>query len=184
MKENKRNSVGVKKNSSSLVEDIAELLKAGRKQFYSSANTILVDTYWQIGKRIVEFEQGGKEKSVYGSKLLDVLSQDLKSKYGKGFSRTNLVFVRLLYINYRKSQTLSDQLSWSHYVELLSIEDDLARSFYEKQTLIEKWSVRELRRQINSALSPFFYLPVKNMLEEKIKDLITTEVTYGLEFCW
>ncbi|OGU63793.1 MAG: hypothetical protein A2499_05575 [Stygiobacter sp. RIFOXYC12_FULL_38_8] len=152
MKENKRNSVGVKKNYSSLVEDIGELLKAGRKQFYSSANTILVRTYWQIGKRIVEFEQGGKEKSVYGSKLLDVLSQDLKSKYGKGFSRTNLVFVRLLYINYRKSQTLSDQLSWSHYVELLSIEDDLARSFYEKQTLIEKWSVRELRRQINSAL--------------------------------
>src|SRR3989339_1051089 len=152
MKENKRNSVGVKKNYSSLVEDIGELLKAGRKQFYSSANTILVRTYWQIGKRIVEFEQGGKEKSVYGSKLLDVLSQDLKSKYGKGFSRTNLVFVRLLYINYRKSQTLSDQLSWSHYVELLSVSDDLARAFYEKECVVNHWSVRELARQINSLL--------------------------------
>ncbi|MEW6653672.1 MAG: PDDEXK nuclease domain-containing protein [Bacteroidota bacterium] len=151
MKSKKQNCV-VKKSYSSLIEDIGELLKTGRKQFYSSANTILVYTYWQIGKRIVEFEQGGKKKSVYGSKLLDVLSRDLKSMYGKGFSRTNLIFFRLLYLNYQKSQTLSDQLSWSHYVELLGIEDDLARGFYEKQTLIEKWSVRELRRQINTAL--------------------------------
>ncbi|MDP3581857.1 MAG: DUF1016 N-terminal domain-containing protein, partial [Ignavibacteria bacterium] len=75
MKADKQNSVaGSKKKYSSLVEDIGELLTAGRKKFYTTANTILVDTYWQIGKRIVEFEQGGKEKSVYGSKLLDVLS--------------------------------------------------------------------------------------------------------------
>lgn len=153
MREKKRNSVvGSKNKYSSLIEDIGELLTSARKSFYSTANTILVHTYWQIGKRIVEFEQSGKEKAIYGSKLLDTLSRDLKSKYGKGFSRTNLIFFRLLYLNYRKSQTLSNQLSWSHYVELLSVEDNLARSFYEEQTLIEKWSVRELRRQINSAL--------------------------------
>jgi len=151
MKSKKQNSV-VKKTYSSLIEDIGELLKAGRNQFYYSANTILVQTYWQIGKRIVEFEQGGKEKAVYGSKLLDTLATDLKSNYGKGFSRSNVYLMRQLFIVYPKFQTLSGKFTWSHVVELLNVEDDLARSFYEKQTIIEKWSVRELRRQINSAL--------------------------------
>jgi hypothetical protein len=159
MKSNKQNSI-VKKTYSSLIEDIGELLKAGRKQFYSSANTILVQTYWQVGKRIVEFEQAGKEKADYGSNLLDTLSRDLKSKFGKGFSRSNVYLMRQLFVAYPKFQTLSGKFTWSHLVELLNVDDDLARSFYEKQTLIEKWSVRELRRQINSALFPYFQIPI------------------------
>jgi len=111
-----------------------------------------VKTYWDIGKRIVEFEQKGEERANYGAELLKKLAKDLSLKYGKGFSRSNLQYMRLLYIKYPKCQTLSGKLSWSHYVELLGVSDDLARSFYEKQCIRENWSVRELKRQIDSML--------------------------------
>jgi len=129
-----------------------------------------VKTYRDIGKRIVEFEQKGEERANYGAELLKKLAKDLSLKYGKGFSRSNLQYMRLLYIKYPKCQTLSGKLSWSHYVELLGVSDDLARSFYEKQCIRENWSVtdlppknetisfsnpslqRELKRQIDSML--------------------------------
>ena len=79
----------------------------------------------RIGKRIIEFEQGGKVKVEYGTKLFEKVAKDLKNSYGKGFSRTNVIYIRLLYIKFPKSQTLSDQLSWSHYVELLGVTDKL-----------------------------------------------------------
>ncbi len=135
-----------------LVNDIGILLKQGRAQASKKINSILVDTYWRLGQRIVEFEQAGKIKAEYGKELLPRLSKDLKSRYGKGFSRSNLQYMRLLYICYSKRQTLSGKLSWSHYVELLSISDDVSRSFYEKQCIAENWSVRELKRQRNASL--------------------------------
>jgi len=135
-----------------LISTIGDILGKARNFAYQQINTILVKTYREIGKHIVEYEQGGKEKAEYGTKLFDKLSRDLKDQYGKGFSRTNLIYIRLLYLKYTKSQTLSDQLSWSHYVELLGIEDDLERSFYEKQCLHEKRSLRELKRQRATAL--------------------------------
>lgn len=100
----------------------------------------------------MEFEQGGAAKSDYGQQLLKTLSQDLKASLGRGFSRSNLVYMRLLYLRYPIGQKPSDQLSWSHYVELLKIEDDLERSFYEKQAINEHWSVPELKRQKETAL--------------------------------
>ena len=136
----------------SLISDIGDLLEQGRTHAYHAVNEILVKTYWEIGKRIVEFEQYGKEKAEYGSALLENLSKDLRLRHGKGFSKSNLVYMRLFYLKYPKSETLSHQLSWSHYFELLKIEDDLERSFYEKQSITEKWSNRELKRQKNSAL--------------------------------
>src|SRR3972149_841042 len=108
----------------SLISDIGNLLEQGRTQAYHAVNDILVKTYWAIGKRIVEFEQRGKEKAEYGSALLENLSKDLKLRHGKGFSKSNLVYMRLFYLKYQKSETLSHQLSWSHYFELLKIEDD------------------------------------------------------------
>src|SRR3989339_2093596 len=127
------------KDSKSLIQDISEILERGRNQAYKAVNNILVQTYREIGKRIVEFEQKGKITSEYGSKLLINLSKEL-APYGKGFSRSNLTYMRLFYIKYPISETVSHLLSWSHYFELLKVEDDLARCFYEKQCIKEKWS--------------------------------------------
>lgn len=136
----------------SLVDNIGTLLEQGRAQAIQKVNTILVDTYWHVGRRIVEYEQAGQIKAEYGKELLLRLSKDLKAHYGKGFSRSNLQYMRLLYTAYPKRQTLSGKLSWSHYVELLSISDDAGRAFYEKQCIAENWSVRELKRQRNASL--------------------------------
>ncbi len=138
-------------NYRNLIQDIETILNKGRTQAYKTVNNILVKTYWEIGRRIVEFEQKGKITSEYGSKLLIKLSKEL-SPLGKGFSRSNLTYMRLLYIKYPKSETLSHQLSWSHYFELLKIDDDLTRKFYERQCIKERWSVRELKRQKNAML--------------------------------
>lgn len=140
------------KNYLILVDNISRILEEGRKNAIKSVNQILVKTYWQIGKQIIEYEQEGSERAEYGSKLLDVLSKDLKSKCGKGFSRRNVLDMRRFYLIYKNWQTVSAELSWSHYVEILGLENDLERSFYEKQCIKDRLSVRELRRQINSAL--------------------------------
>ena len=138
-------------NYQNLAQEINNILKQGQKQAISSVNLLLLQTYWQIGQKIVEFEQKGNIKAEYGSELLKNLAKELKI-HGKGFSRSNLTYMRLLYINYPKSETLSHKLSWSHYFEILKVENPLARSFYEKQCVIENWSVRELKRQKNSML--------------------------------
>ena len=177
-------------NYTLLITTIGTVLSQARLNAYRAANTILVQTYWQIGKYIVEFEQQGNEKAEYGSKLLDTLSKDLMKQYGKGFSRSNLISIRLLYLKYPISQTLSDQLTWSHYVTLLTVTGDFARGFYEKQCLLENWSVRELKRQKDThlferlALSKdkkgILVLSEKDQLLEKSSDLIRDP--YILEF--
>lgn len=145
-----------------LINQIGSLLENGRKQVAQSVNTILVQTYWLIGRYIVGYEQGGKEKADYGSQLLDHLAKDLSERYGKGFSRSNVFQIRQFYLRFSKIQTLSGQfekseqppniLSWSHYVEILKAESDLEISFYAKQSEKENWSVRELKRQMKSML--------------------------------
>jgi len=112
----------------------------------------ILNAYWSIGKNIVEFEQKGKEKAEYGKKLLVNLSKDLSIKHGKGFSRSNLQYMRLLYQYYPIRQTVFGKLSWSHYIELLSINDELSRKFYQNQAEIENWTVRELKRQKKTGL--------------------------------
>lgn len=151
-------------NYSELVTEIGTLLAKGREQVAQSVNTILVQTYWLIGRHIVDFEQGGKEKAVYGSNLLDQLSKDLTILYGKGFGRSNLFSIRQFYVCFSKIQTVSGQLpdqqfelpafklSWSHYVEILKSENELEIGFYVKQAEKENWSVRELKRQMKSML--------------------------------
>jgi len=135
-----------------LIKNIGSLLEQARQQVYVAVNQVLVKTYWDIGKEIIEYEQQGQEKAEYGSRLLEELSGDLRTSYGKGFSKSNVYLMRLFYFKFQKFQTVSGKLSWSHYTELLGVADDLARSFYEQQCLREKWSVRELKRQINSLL--------------------------------
>jgi len=135
-----------------LINQIGGLLQRGREQVAQSVNTILVQTYWSIGRHIVEYEQGGKEKAEYGSFLFEQLSKDLTKLYGKGFSRANLLYMRKLYLTFPKSETLSNFLSWSHYFEILRSDNDLEINFYAKQTEKENWSVRELKRQMKSML--------------------------------
>jgi predicted nuclease of restriction endonuclease-like (RecB) superfamily len=145
-----------------LVNSIGALLAKGREQAGRAVNTILVQTYWQIGRHIVEFEQGGVTKAEYGSELLDKLSKDLIIAYGRGFSRSNLVYMRKFYLTFpmtetsskqhQISETLSHQLSWSHYFEILKADNELEISFYVKQCEKENWSVRELKRQMKSML--------------------------------
>ena len=135
-----------------LLVNIGSTLQKAKENAIKAINTELVKANWEIGRHIVEFEQHGKEKADYGSALLTSLAKDLKNKYGKGFSKSNIYLCRLFYTKYQKFQTVSGKLSWSHYAELLTVSDDLARSFYEKQSIKENWSFREMKRQIDSAL--------------------------------
>lgn len=115
-----------------LVNSITKTYISGQQNAVASVNTYLVNTYWQIGKYIVEFEQKGKQKADYGKALINNLSQDLGIKLGKGFSRSNLIYMRLFYLEFPISEKPSHLLSWSHFVELLKISDKL---IYTQQIL-------------------------------------------------
>jgi predicted nuclease of restriction endonuclease-like (RecB) superfamily len=135
-----------------LVQSIGNTIEGARNSAIKAVNTELLKANWEIGKYIVEFEQYGNKKAEYGSALLDTLAKDLKIRFGKGFSKSNVYLMRQLYIKFPIFQTLSGKLSWSHYAELLGVSDDTTRVFYLKQCDNENWSVRELKRQINSSL--------------------------------
>ena len=112
----------------------------------------MVRTYWEVGRHIVEYEQKGEDRAIYGDRLLERLSKDLSLEFGKGFSRSNLFQIRAFYLKFQKIQTLSGQLSWSHYLELSKADSELEISFYSRQSEKENWSVRELKRQMKSML--------------------------------
>ncbi len=146
------NKLTENKEYKELIKNIGSVFNKAKSKIISTINVEMLGAYWEIGKHIVEFEQKGKLKAEYGKQLLIKLSKDLSVKYGKGFSRSNLQYMRLFYLYYPIRQTVSGKLSWSHYVELLSISNDLERKFYQKQTEIENWTVRELKRQKKSGL--------------------------------
>lgn len=133
----------------SLISDTWEKAK-GRAAL--AVNTELLDANWQTGRYIVEFEQGGNTKARYGEQLITNLAKDLTRLRGKGFSRSNLFNMRLFYVRFPKIQTVSGQLTWSHYLELLKCDDSLEMQFYMKECINQGWKVRELKRQINSSL--------------------------------
>ena len=136
-------------------EQAADSIKAVEKRLADMAvqvNTELLSTYWNIGKIIVEHEQENKDRADYGKQTLKELSKELTKEFGKGFSVSNLQFMRRFYQSYQIQQTVSVKLSWSHYCELLSISDPDKRSFYEKETINSGWSIRELKRQISTSL--------------------------------
>ncbi len=143
------------KNYQSLISQISDTYSEGRSKAVLAVNSFLVETYWQIGRYIVEFEQNGFAKAEYGKELLKTLSEDLSNKHGKGFSLSNVYLMRQFFVRYPKFQTVSGKfkrLSWSHICEMIPIENDLERQFYENQCQIENWNVRELKRQKKSSL--------------------------------
>jgi len=127
----------------SLLDNVSTLIEEARTKAVKQVNTIIVHTYWVIGRLIVEEEQKGEEKADYGTTLIVELSKDLTKRHGKGFSKSNLFLMRKFYLTYppQKFQTVSGKfengqiLSWSHYCELITIKDDLARSFYEIESI-------------------------------------------------
>lgn len=135
-----------------LIENISMAINDARRKVASHINATMTRAYWQIGKYIVEYEQGGQAKVAYGTSTLSELSRQLTARFGRGFSRPNLVNMRKFYLLYPNCQTVSDILTWSHISELIKAEDELERSFYEKECIAQKWDVRTLKRQMSSAL--------------------------------
>jgi hypothetical protein len=134
----------------SFYHDIKSILQTARDNAYKSVNFIMVEAYWNIGKKIVEVEQNGETKAKYGSKLISELSKQLTVDFGKGFNTTNLKMMRQFYLIFPNRHTLCDQLSWSHYRLIMRIENEKARDYYIQETIASNWSVRALERQINS----------------------------------
>lgn len=163
--------------SNILIKQAVDLLEAARHQAVRNTNSLMVFTYFHLGRLIVEHEQGGNTKAAYGQETIKQLSKELCKKFGNGFSQRNLEQIRTFFLIYRnrqkklpipqtpsaKSLLKSEAafqasfaevfpLSWSHYVALCRIKDTAERSFYEIEVTQGNWSVRELQRQINSGL--------------------------------
>lgn len=158
-----------------LLGGIADLLEEARRTSARAINALMTATYWEIGRRIVEFEQQGRVRAEYGEMLLERLAQDLSARFGRGFSYPNVNRFRQFYLAFPRAPILSTpsrgsdrdrqaspeassitalaarfSLPWSAYVRLLSVRNESARAFYEAEALRGGWSVRQLDRQIGS----------------------------------
>jgi len=153
---------------SNYINDIKGILATARQNAYSAVNVAMVEAYWQIGKRIVEQEQHGEDRAVYGEGILKELSKALTAEFGKGFSYSSLYTFRQFYMTYPDPDifyTLCRKLSWSHNRLIMRVEDASARSYYLKEASEQAWSVRTLERNINT----FYYrrlLSSRNKPEE------------------
>lgn len=136
---------------SKVYTDIKELLEIARSKAYISVNSIMVETYWKIGQRIVEEEQGGEIRAEYGSKLIENLSRYLTDTFGKGFSEANLKNMRKFYITYPEFDTQCvANLSWTNIRTIIRIDDKAERDYYLKESVAENWTSRQLERNIKS----------------------------------
>ena len=128
---------------------IREILASARAKAYSAVNFAMVEAYWEIGKSIVE-KQGGNATAEYGSRLLEELSKQMTADFGKGFTTTNLKYMRQFYLAFPNRHALRDQLSWTHYRLIMRVENEQARQFYVDECAKSNWSTRQLERQINT----------------------------------
>lgn len=175
------------KRQEKLFTDIKALLEQSRKVVTNSVNTMMVLTYFHIGRLIIENEQEGKRRADYAKEIIKTLSSKLTEEYGRGFSERNLRSFRQFYLIYKESEIWQSliakfeesdilahisknpfRLSWTHYLILLRIKDEDERKFYEIEVINERWSVRELERQVNSALYERLAL---NRDKNKVKEL-------------
>jgi predicted nuclease of restriction endonuclease-like (RecB) superfamily len=162
----------IKIETESFYNQIRNLLDQARGKVFQQVNKTMVLTYFEIGKLIVEKEQGGNIRATYGKQILKELSKRLISEFGKGFSLRNLEQMRQFYFIYSKTQTVSAEfiLSWSHYLILMRIEDEDERKFYEKEAANNNWSLKELQRQYNSALYTRLTLSRDKSAVKKLSD--------------
>lgn len=176
--------------NNNFIDDIRALINEARKQVVHTVNTVMVATYWEIGRRIVEEEQNGNERAEYGTYLIQNLSKVLTTKFGKGFDESNLRNMRLFFKAFPIRDSLRHELSWTHYRQLIRVENAEARKFYLKEAADSAWSSRQLERQISS----FYYQRllasqnkgiVKNEAEQNNAPITPSEVLkdpYILEF--
>lgn len=155
-------------DESSIYENIRATVTEAQKKVFTTVNFVMVETYWNIGKLICE-AQGDNERAEYGTGLLKYLSEKLTAEFGKGFTVTNLSYMRQFYIAFPNYHALRDELSWTHYRMLLKVEDVKARQFYLDECAKSNWSTRQLERQINS-----FYF--QRLLSSRDKDSVRNEI--------
>lgn len=151
---------------------IREVLLNSRQKAYTAVNFAMVEAYWSVGKMIVE-AQSGNERAEYGDYLIKYLSGNLTNEFGKGFTVTNLKYMRQFYLLFPISHALRDQLSWTHYRLLMKVEKEKTRDFYINECIANNWSTRQLERQINS----FYYeriLSTQKNLRDEVKNEIST----------
>ncbi|BBM56708.1 hypothetical protein JMUB4039_0686 [Leptotrichia trevisanii] len=169
--------------SNNYINEIKKILKNARQKAYTAVNSAMVEAYWEIGRRIVEEEQRGKERAEYGKEIVKNLSKELTEEFGKGFSRRTLWEMRKLYVyfsDYEKVRTLFAQLTWSHFQKVLRVSDEKARIFYLTEAAENMWSVRTLDRNIstlyyNRIVASIDKKTVEDEMKEKIKSLQTEE---------
>jgi predicted nuclease of restriction endonuclease-like (RecB) superfamily len=135
-----------------IYNQIRDILTEARSRVYQAVNSEMVGSYWAIGRILVEGEQKGEERALYGKKIIPDLSRRLTQEFGKGFDASNLWNMRAFYAAYPILDAVRRELSWTHYRILLRVEKDEARAFYENEAVNAKWSTRELERQIASLL--------------------------------
>ncbi|KAB1061467.1 PDDEXK nuclease domain-containing protein [Salibacter halophilus] len=138
------------KTAEHLYDDIRKVIEQARSKAYRAVNQAMVKAYWHIGRLIVEEEQKGEERAEYGKELIKQLAEKLTGEYGKGFTPTNLKYMRQFYNTFEKSHAVRGQLSWTHYRLLLKVEEEEARDFYLKEAVENNWSTRTLNRQIGN----------------------------------
>ncbi|MGN0070203.1 MAG: YhcG family protein [Atopobiaceae bacterium] len=134
---------------SGFYEGIAQVLEQARDRAYHAVNSAMVQAYWEVGRRIVD-EQGGESRAAYGKALISELSRRLTEDFGRGFTATNLKYMRQFYLAFPKGHTLCDELTWSHYRTLSRVSDPKARAWYEREAAVQGWSVRTLERNIST----------------------------------
>ena len=157
------------KEDNSLFEQIKNVLDEARRQVARSVNTTIVKAYWQVGKYIVEYVQQGKGRAEYGKGVIKNLSTRLMKEYGSGFTATNLKIMRQFYLYYPKGHALRDQLTWTHWRALLTVQDETARNYYLQECVAGNWSTRQLERQINT----MYY---ERMLASRDKNAVRAEI--------
>ena len=153
-----------------LLGDITRIIHQARIQVRQTVNTAMVESYWQIGRLIVEHEQQGQARADYGKQQLQYLAAQLTCQFGKGFDVTNLRNMRRFYLAFPIRETLSLELSWSHYNVLARLDNPLARQWYMQEVETHAWSVRALERQIG-------VLYYERLLASKDKTAVETEAS-------
>lgn len=157
-----------------LLTEIRSILNQARTQLQQTVNHTMVQTYWNVGRLIVEHEQEGKNRAIYGQQQIKALSEQLRQEFGKGFNERNLRRMRSFYLLYPIWPTVSAKLSWSHYCELLRVENQKAREWYMQEAIDHTWSVRALDRQIDK-------LYYERLLSSKEKQPVIDEANTHIE---